>query len=688
MSASEGKSSTGKKDLLDLYGETDELLDYGEDSYDLDAVDIPDAELEAIDNYNEFNFGLEDDLGLGLDTIVNDNDVISKSKGGSEGQNAAAAAAAGTDRKDGVQAQQASSDSSHSDYINAHSNKNSSSNSNNGNNDTSRPISTSSAANGSNTQVEHGRQSSSSSFSSSQKNFNNGNNQGLNSNGHSRQQYNHGNTSHSSMRGGGAASVGRGGPGGMRGRGGNGYMNMSRGGFQGSPSMGPHSGMVGMGMGMGMNGMAVNPAMAQNMNLGVGMGMGMGMGMNMNMGMGMGMNNGPFPGGFGNQGMNIPYGGGPQGVGGMSMPRPGMGAGRTIHINPNFQNRTGVLPNIPGAGGGPINRVQQQHHQRSTFDDSSNSNRGSSRSRESINHNAGSSPGGTPRDGRDGRDGRNGRDGRDGRDGDRYGRNQGYSVSCLAQALEFTKKSSVETCTYTRLFSSSHYQARDDRSSSSGSGVGMDRRDRLDRGDRGPVESYNPGLMSDRDRDSPRPSSSSSQLDDTRRNSYSQSSDSCLSGSLSSRLGLKRSGDGTAEDTNKAHKSSGESTPRGEQSRSENATPATDTGSVSFLRDRRAPIESSSREIDARLGSAREDDAMPKGFVKMENVPESMSDASIRKLADGVSGVNRVLTLNKKGDRIVTLGFGSMEEAKFFRRQINRTTIEGALVTVTLASSS
>lgn len=104
--------------------------------------------------------------------------------------------------------------------------------------------------------------------------------------------------------------------------------------------------------------------------------------------------------------------------------------------------------------------------------------------------------------------------------------------------------------------------------------------------------------------------------------------------SISSRLtpGLKRSGD-SMEDSYKALKSSGGSTPRAEQTRSLEQ----DSGSISFLRDKRDSVEPP--RDSGRAGS----DVQPKGFVKMENVPDSLSDDSIRKLAHGVSGVDRIL---------------------------------------------
>ncbi|KAK3844708.1 MAG: hypothetical protein J3R72DRAFT_65850 [Linnemannia gamsii] len=144
-------------------------------------------------------------------------------------------------------------------------------------------------------------------------------------------------------------------------------------------------------------------------------------------------------------------------------------------------------------------------------------------------------------------------------------------------------------------------------------------------------------------------------------------------GSITSRLtpGIKRPG-GAMEDSQKAQKSSGSSTPRSEQSRSSSAMNqgyGSDSGSVSFLRDRRDDGDDSPQH---RQPEPSNSNAVPTGFVKVENIPESVSDASVRQLANGISGVGRVLTVSKKGDRTVVLGFASVEEAKFFRRQINR----------------
>jgi len=81
--------------------------------------------------------------------------------------------------------------------------------------------------------------------------------------------------------------------------------------------------------------------------------------------------------GYGNQGMLYPFGGA-QGMdgsrmnaamGGMNVRgQQGMGTpGRTIHINPNFQNRAGIPP-VPGAGS--VNPSQYTQQQRPQIQDS------------------------------------------------------------------------------------------------------------------------------------------------------------------------------------------------------------------------------------------------------------------------------------------------------------------------------
>ncbi|KAF9970929.1 hypothetical protein BGZ65_010762, partial [Modicella reniformis] len=345
--------------------------------------------------------------------------------------------------------------------------------------------------------------------------------------------------------------------------------------------------------------------------------------------------------GYGNQGMMYPYVGG-QAMGGMNVRGSGMGTpGRTIHINPKFQNRPGMPP-IPGAGVTLDQQQQSQYQQQQQRPQLQDSGRGQARTWENK---PAADSGQAVRSGW-----------REERDGDRHDGNQRFS------GRDDGKNNG-------------------DRSNGMGSGSGFDQ------GEHFSGDSYRPSTRSDNDvglstkRLSDRLSGDagrSIQYDSltTRR---SRSPNGGVSpASITSRLtpGLKRPGD-NLEDSHKAHKSTGGSTPRGEHIRS----PEQDSGSISFLRDKRESSEASKES--ARGGS----DAEPKGFVKMENVPESLSDDSIRKLADGVSGVDRILTISKKDNRIVTLGFASVDEAKFFRRQINRTTIEGSLVTVTLASS-
>ncbi|KAG0367354.1 hypothetical protein BC939DRAFT_500726 [Gamsiella multidivaricata] len=434
-----------------------------------------------------------------------------------------------------------------------------------------------------------------------------------------------------------AASL-RGGPGrgGMRSRGQN-YMGMGRGNFQGHPGMSHHNMMgmnMGMGMGMAMGRGGVNGAMGQNMNMGVNMNMNMPMQM-MSMGMGMGM--GPrFPrDNFGNQGMMYPYGSGQgmdggrmnPGMGGMNVRGPGMGVpGRTIHINPNFQKHIGT-PGVPGISAASSQQPYQQ--QRLQPQDTAKSQ---TRTWESSSSEV------TTQIARLGT--------HDVRDDDRHEKNQRYSE---------------------RDDGRSGY----DRSSSTS-------KPSSDHGDRHIGDSYRPSARTDNDGGLSTTGGISGRLSGGMPRRSQSPSISRSTGSIANRLtpGLKRSGEGL-EDSSKSQKLSGESTPRSEESQSLNAD--RDPGSVSFLR--REPPQSS-RESGDRGASAE-----PKGFVKMENVPEALSDESIRRLADGISGVDRVLSISKKGGRTVTLGFASVDEAKFFRRQINRTTIEGSLVTVTLSNS-
>lgn len=109
-----------------------------------------------------------------------------------------------------------------------------------------------------------------------------------------------------------------------------------------------------------------------------------------------------------------PYMGG-QGMGGMNA-RPGMGApGRTIHINPKFQNRPGMPP-IPGLGA-PVDQ-QQQQQQRPQLQDS---NRGQTRGWENK---PATESGQITRSG-----------GRDEYDGDRHDSNQRFSVSTMSHIV-------------------------------------------------------------------------------------------------------------------------------------------------------------------------------------------------------------------------------------------------------------
>ena len=88
--------------------------------------------------------------------------------------------------------------------------------------------------------------------------------------------------------------------------------------------------------------------------------------------------------------------------------------------------------------------------------------------------------------------------------------------------------------------------------------------------------------------------------------------------SINSRLslGTKRGNDAVHGDvSNKSQKSNGSSTAHSFKD---------EPGSVSFLRDSKA-------------------NAVPTGFVRMDNVPESASDSVIRALANGISGVDRIL---------------------------------------------
>ncbi|KAF9572309.1 hypothetical protein EC968_010033 [Mortierella alpina] len=447
---------------------------------------------------------------------------------------------------------------------------------------------------------------------------------------------------------------GRGGSAPMRGRGQQNYTGIGRGNFQGGAGMNPYP-MMGMGMNPGM-------APGMNMNMGVGMNMNMNMGM-MNMGMNM---NGPrYPGdGFGSQAMMNPYGVGSGMDGGRMNPAiGGMNArglpgavgspGRTIHINPKFQNLAGIPPALAaGAGLDPQNQQPSSQPPQQS----------------------GSMPRPHPQDG-----------------------GRGQARHWESNNVQDNGRSSG----YDRANGSFSGNKRDDTYRPSS---------RSDRDDG--AGSFSRGSTDRRPSDVGRSSSSDSPRKPTRPRSRSPPPRGS-SGSITSRLtlGSKRFGD-EQEDFSKARKSSGGSTPRSEHARLEENGSDLDKGSISFLRDKREGHDSGSS------------DAVPKGFVKMENVPKDVSDEALRKLAEGVSGVHRVLTITKGGSA-VTLGFASVDEAKFFRRQINRfeqqtarcscdldgrlspqqpvinrynpilspspprnrTTIEGSLVTVTLASS-
>ncbi|KAF9928525.1 hypothetical protein FBU30_002324 [Linnemannia zychae] len=378
--------------------------------------------------------------------------------------------------------------------------------------------------------------------------------------------------------------------GGLRGRGNQGYgaMGGGRGNYQGS------RGPLNM-MGMGMNQQQIYANMQQQQ-------------MGMSMGMGMGMNNSRFPGdGYGNQGMGYPY------VGmGMSSGSGGMGTpGRTIHINPKFQNRAGV-PGVQGALPAGLDRAlgsqqqqqqQQQQGPRQSFQDSGSgqsSNRGNQFPRsgsqdrydnDRLNRNKQyiSNDRGDLRDGRD----QGGNKMERGRRDDTSYRSPGASERELSQGLS-TNRGGFHNG---RSNDGDNWPGDSPRRSQPNS----------------PLPRYN-------DRLSPAtrggsPGSNSSQL----------------------ALGAKRPG-GMMEDSQKAHKSSGNSTPRSEQNRSNN-----DSGSVSFLRDRRDGDEGSIQQKLHEKPSPSNNNAAPTGFVRVDNIPESVSEASIYKLAHGISGVERIL---------------------------------------------
>ncbi|KAF9933870.1 hypothetical protein BGZ67_004125 [Mortierella alpina] len=410
-----------------------------------------------------------------------------------------------------------------------------------------------------------------------------------------------------------------------RGRGGSGPMRGR--GQQNYAGMGRGNFQGGAGMNpYPMMGMGMNPGMAPgiNMNMGGGMNMNMNMGM-MNMGMNM---NGPrYPGdGFGNQAMMNQYGGGS-----------GMDGNR---MNPAIGGMNARGPQ--GAVGSPVRtiHINPKFQNRAGIPPALASGAGPDPQNQQPSSQAPQQSGSLQRP--QAQDGGRGQirhwESNNVQDN---GRSSGYDRSNGS----FSGNNRDDT------YRPSSRSDRDD-------GAGLSSRGSADR----------------RPSDVGRPSSSDSPRKATRPRSRSPPPR-VGSGSITSRLtlGSKRYGD-EQEDFQKARKSNGESTPRSEHVRLEASASEVDKGSISFLRDNREATDSGSS------------DAVPKGFVKMENVPEAVSDASLRKLAEGVSGVHRVLTITKGGNA-VTLGFASVDEAKFFRRQINRTTIEGSLVTVTLATS-
>ncbi|KAG0290584.1 hypothetical protein BGZ96_005951 [Linnemannia gamsii] len=600
--------ASGKdKDALNLYDGDDDLLDYGDD---LD-VDLLDGDLAGVGAYDDLELGAEDDLGLDLPPLD--------------------AASSSTSKKADDQNNTVSNmdDSAYDETVYTET-------------DASAVESSGSKTNNQSTSNDDKRDASPSAATTSQKRQSyddqsevelGGNNRHSSKPSNDRSPYYNDNSSSSSSspRGGGRGA-------GLRGRGNQGYGTSSgRGNYQGGGA-----GRGGHMMGMGMTQQQMY-AMQQ-----------MGMNMNMGLGMGMGVNGARFSGsdGYGNQGMGYPYNGGASTGGGAGTP------GRTIHINPKFQNRAGV-PTVPGATTAATASVpegldralgqQQQQGSRQFHQDSGN----------------GQSPGRGNQSSRSGS--------QDRFDGDqRYNRNQQYNNNN-------NNRRSDSRDGRDQISSGSDRGGRTDNSYHSSASAERD---------------FGQGLSTNRDfggrsGDSPRSSQPHSPMP-----SYNNRSSPIIGGgspgSISSRLtsGLKRAGGGPTEDSQKAQKSSGSSTPRGEHSRSStNQEYGSDTGSVSFLRGRQDGGGEDSPQHRERESSSSNSNAVPTGYVKVDNIPNSVSEASIRQLAQGISGVDRVLTVSKKGDRAVVLGFASIDEAKFFRRQINRTSIDGSLVTVTLTSA-
>ncbi|KAG0362842.1 hypothetical protein BG005_003968 [Podila minutissima] len=382
-------------------------------------------------------------------------------------------------------------------------------------------------------------------------------------------------------------------------------------------------------MGMGMNGMNMNP-----MNMGM-------MGMNMGLGMGVGGTHD----GYGNPGnRSMGYYGGSNGMdgnmaqgmnrmnqnmGGMNA-RPGSMAGRNIHINPKFQNLAG-MPNISAAiaptGG---------------FSPNPNAGAGAGAKSATWDNNRSSmSPVRSTRPGTE-------------NNGD-YQRDRQSTRDNSARLDDRTTNSDRD-----RRSDSYNSQSRSDREG------GLRSSDRGSN-DRSRHESGH-GRSDSKYQDSPGRNSDSRRRDSRSRSPMGRPA---TVSSINSRLslGTKRGNNAmNGVSSNKSQKSNDVSSPQSSKEEPE---------SVSFLRSRH----------DRSSGKDTKDsNAAPTGFVRMDNVPESTSDSVIRALADGVSGVDRILTVSKEGKN-VTLGFGTVDEAKFFRRQINRTSVGGSLVTVTLVST-
>ncbi|KAG0089657.1 hypothetical protein BGZ93_008973 [Podila epicladia] len=357
--------------------------------------------------------------------------------------------------------------------------------------------------------------------------------------------------------------------------------------YMGGMGRGSFDNRQGAMMGMGMNGMNMNP-----MNMGM-------MGMNMGLGMGIGGTQYPYDG-YSNPGnRNMAYYGGPNGMdgnmaqgmnrmnqnmGGMNA-RPGSMAGRNIHINPKFQNLASIS-NISAAitptGGFTPNPNAGVGAKSATWD----------------NNRSSMSPVRSTRPGTE-------------NNGD-YQRDR-----------QSTRDNSARLDERTSNFD------RDKRSDSYNSHSRSDRDGSLRSSDRG---------SNDRSRhESSHGHSDSKYLDSPGRNSDSRRRDSrsrsplgrpATVPSINSRLslGAKRGNDAMNSDvSNKSQKSNDANTPRSSKEEPE---------SVSFLRGRH----------DRPSGEDTKDsNAAPTGFVRMDNVPESTSDSVIRALADGVSGVDRIL---------------------------------------------